>query len=470
MEPLFEPIREQYFDIPCKLVKDYDGKDILPFIKELIVENQVLFGGSSLIHDLYFPTQFWLRDYDLWCVNDAYKKIRRKLGRMRNCKKVKDVSFEIKSDYYGRFKTEAISEYYCNLEVINDGYRNIQQIKLQLINVGKTTSQLFNAMRFVDLSFNSLFYDGSRLIFVDTTEEEIKSKIGYFIPLKKNIYSHCDCIYCTNNGKLSEKELSRVRKYKERGFQILNLCPLCDSTHYSSLFHSMECLKRKLRLTDRDFYKMGDSITEEMENELSNVIYRYENTSIICAALLLFLSKRCLPTFSEKFEKCKHLIDTRSSIYNEVLKYCVEKGSLSGFSSFFGIVESQLTPFANKRICQLFEIASKKNFINIARFIANKSPRFKLEIFEDKIISFKFQNIFEYFLETNDRQQLIQEYSKINFINSPSEDPCPICHTSEPNLILHCKHRFCDSCLIMYFAIETRSKKELSCPLCRSAM
>ncbi len=461
METLFEVPSVKFSEVPCKDIQDYDGQNFPPIINEILEKymGSVIFGGSSLIHDLYFQEEDWVRDYDLWCNSNAFKKIVITLSRMELCDKIKDDIFTKNNEYYGRFSLEGLTEF-----VLPSGNKTI---KVQLINVGNI-SNFSKILESVDLSFNTVFYDGTKLIFVDTTEEQIKSKKGFFRPLKHKS-GLCNChICCSRDSKLSEKEIGRLEKYRSRGFEINNLCPFCDSQNCLSVSHTMKCWKNQLSLFDSSYYDTNNVLTSEKITEIIEFLDKNQKEVLIYIGLFLIISTKNIKLLEEQFEKFRHIIDPYSFNFNSNMYYVVDSGSITLFRKYFEIILPLIKVKSYKRIGQLIEIAYRRNYINIGRMLATVSPRFKLNIFEDKIISYEYMSAFECYLETKDRNVLTSEFDKITIMDkSDLTDTCPICLLGNPNLILGCCHKYCDTCVVEYFMIQERNNNKLKCPLCR---
>ena len=461
MYPIFEITGTIYKDLNCKSIKDYNGEVFPEVINKLINENKgkILFGGSSLIHDLYFKSEYWEnRDYDLWCLDTIYNKVKRKLNRMPNCKKINEMNFEDSTKYYESFQTKEISEFYITLPT--------SIIKVQLINIDYPC--IYAIMDSIDLSFNTVFYDGDKLIFYDTSEEEIMERQGVFRK-KRKVTNSCFCNNCINEDySLVEKEKIRISKYRRRGFKITNLCTLCKESSPISLFHCIKCWSNKLKLSKTNKFFRENEI--EKIQELPLLLSNERNEIIILSALILILSFKNTELFMILFDEYKKYFLTNSVIHNSLLELGIEIGSITLFKSIYELIEQNITSFSKKRIEELFKRSCNKNYVNISKYISNKLPQCRVNIFEDKIISFKFLNIFEYYQETKDFSIVLKEFKKMSITKESSEDNCPICQTNFPNLKLSCSHRFCDSCLITYFSLELNKNNKLCCPMCRQNM
>jgi len=465
MTPLFEVYTDKYLHIHCKKIVNYDGRDFPEIINEVLLENKgnVIFGGSSLIHDLYFKEETWDRDYDLWCDENTYKKLKTNFYRRENFRKLNEEIFSKNSEnsYYGNFQSQGIAEFIYN---INES----SKIKIQLIDVGKK-HKICKMFELVDFSFNTVFYDGEKLIYHDTTEEQVKAKTG--ILRVKTSRKFCPCHFCSKKeSRLSEKQLLRIKKYQKRGFNLTNLCPFCEFKYPCSINHCYYCLAKKLKLkVEMKFYQAGDNLTQQSLEKIVDLCSMYRKEEIIYTMLIYILSTRNLNLFKELFENNRHIIDPYSLSFYTIFEFLLDNGIYEPFVSFFEIVEPHFTEYSYLTLSGLFFGLCRKNYVNLASYFSKKIGRCKFELFGDKIISHRFLNIFEYYFEEKDVSIITNTFKYITVCNDPTEDSemCGICHTDFPNLKLSCRHRYCHTCLITYFAMEYKKNSKLSCPMCR---
>lgn len=460
MNSLIEEKYEKFNDIDCKSIKMSKGEHFPQIILSLVerYKDKILFGGSSLIHDLYFPEEIWEnRDYDLWCLSEIYDKIKRNFDKTPRAVKIKEESFTNESDYYGIFKTVGITEYLYN--------ESGKDLKIQLINIGSERSNLNNVMKNIDLSFNSVFFDGERLIYIDTTEEQIKSKLGRYLS-KKFL---CDCSNCRRQRVFTDKEKQRIEKYKKRGFSILNICSICNENAENTLIHSVYCFKKHLGIpnTTKNFFKIGKILTEDKINIIKDIIHNSTSNGIIICGLLLILSTTNTDLFNELFEENKSKIDPYSMELNECMDKMVGNGLVTGFTKFYELIEPYINQKSYIRLGELFEKCVNKNYISMVKYMSSKSNRFQVTIYEDTIIEHKiFLSVFDFYIETRNISIIINEFPKVKEISSI--EVCPICQSSEVNIEIGCNHQFCSSCLMSYFSLEEKKQKTLLCPICRS--
>lgn len=432
--------------------QSYDGNNFPKIVNEILDENfgKVFFGGGSLIHDLYFKEEDWGdRDYDIWCFHSSYKKVIRKMMHNINSRQIKNKEFK---SYYGNFTIIGITEFL------------IYGIRLQIIDIGNVNS-FDPIIRNIDLSFNTVMFDGKNLFFYLTDQEKIISKKGYFI---KNEFQ-CICTKCVTH--ISEKAQERIKKYEKRGFQIMNVCSFCEERHMSNFSSSLECWKKFLDIEESISvykYKTGELIEQKIDI-LINKLNIIENFVDICAGLYLINMCRDMEIFQRLFvhlsEKIKIMPE---NIFFEVVVKFIEIGSVTGVKLFYSLFKQYNF---NEKSGKLFGHACRLNFIGIARFFESLSPRFQMVIYEDKIFEFRFMNIYEYFLETGDVEFILKEVpslKKIEVLDNYDEDElCPICKYDNPNIALACNHKFCVICLIKFFAQKTRDMETVNCPICR---
>jgi len=438
------------------LIKDYDGRDFPDIINTILRENLggVIFGGSSVIHDLYFKEENWDRDYDIWCLSSNYAKIKTELIVKWRCDNIKTEKYK-RLEYYEIFNPKEISEYNYKTEEL--------KIKIQLINIGTLITTFTDMITNIDLTFNTVFYDGLKLFYFRTTEERVKAREGEY-----EIFIHfnaedCFCNRCMKDQyeNINKRQITRIQKYRERGFHITNLCPLCDTPAKLSIFHVFNCIKKKLGLELKDsieskFYLIGGKIDEERLHQL--IKYgESDNSYMVISSLLLILSTRRIDLFMEKLEEWKEKItvDGKNVLYS-VFKI----GSEIAFRKF-----NEIYRLNSKKLEKLFLFSCKRKYLNLARYISSLSSRLRLDIQEDTIVEYKILNIFDAYLNTNDESEILTEFNKIKKIED-NED-CPICKYRVCNIEIGCRHKFCMNCLMLYFSIKTTNQQSLNCPICR---
>ena len=488
--------KDKFLGIPYRKRKLDDGKSFPDIINQFLdkYKGNIIFGGSSLIHDLYFPEEKWERDYDLWMNSSTYISLRshiRKIG----LKKIKESAYEngegdgdgesessegegeneaFALEKYGRFMIRGLTEY------LFEGDEKNEKFIIQLIDVGR--NNLRKMIKSIDLSFNTVIYDGTHIYYFETDEEEIRSRSGYFIPTSIRL---CECTSCKFKHNLTEKERDRIKKYERRGFSIDFFCPLCQKNdRYANINHCTNCWKKYLgvsKITEEmipQIETMIDTLLEgekekderekekEKEKEKEGCKERHQNyESIILSALLIILSARKVDLFESLFQKYKSRINPYSRFFEESLEIILELGSISGFKVLFEFAAPRIPFMHNKRISKLFITACSLNYLDISKYLSSKSNRFELDIFEDKIVEYRVLSVFEYFMKYKDLLVFGSSIKKEN-----SEEICAICHDAQCNMLLSCGHKYCDCCIISYFAIEFRKnvdKPQINCPLCR---
>ena len=425
---------------------NYNGENFPEIIQKILSDNGVIFGGSSLIHDVYFPEEDWgERDYDLWCLKSSYSKIHSNLRRNKNAKKLKEEIFQ-----YSHLKMEAIAEFKFNISENNS-------IKIQLINVGLSFDNMINNL---DFSFISVLYDGTKIHFLKTTKQEVLEKKGNVLIFNN---SSCSCGCCPNED-ITQKTINRILKYEKRGFTFQNICPFCRSKKIHELTdtHLLKC-KFKYKPTkyiNNDFPEEKLPIIDELS--ISN------NPEIITCCLSIYARTLQMEKFINLFNSQKHILKIHSQYYERLINDCLKNGLFTFFKLLF-----EFGKYDYENTGKFFLESCSRNYINISRYLAGIYERLKLEIFEDKIIEYKILSIFEYYLETNNPSILSKEMPNIQFTEIKYDDDgeeiiCPICKFYPTNITLKCGHDFCDKCIILYFANEDNKKYKLKCAVCRT--
>ena len=296
------------FGIKPLQIKEYNGENFPKIIKELLYNpKKIIFGGSSLIHDLYFQSEDWgERDYDLWCVSSEFFKLKHKLFKDKNCKKIKEETFK-----YSHLKMEGISEY---LYKISDE----QSIKIQIINVGKSFEYMINNL---DFSFISVIYDGENIHFLKTTEKEIMEKSGNVLSTKTNF---CSCNLCHTKTDISAKTIGRIIKYKNRGFTFQNICPFCPNNQILSPNHIIKCQLKQ----DTNKYLLTDISNE---NEKITEIAKSQNPEIILCCLSIYARFLEMEQFINLFNEKKYLLNGNSENFKTLTEGCLRNGQYTFF-------------------------------------------------------------------------------------------------------------------------------------------
>ena len=307
--------------------KEYDGSNFPVIVNQLLTNDGVIFGGSSLIHDVYFREEDWgERDYDLWCLNSQYFKMQNHL-RKENCKKIKEERYE---NRYGRLKINGICEYIYKID-------DTTKIKIQLINVGNDFSLM---VKNLDFTFVSVIYDGKKIKFFNTIEKEIIEKKGNVLIYRNN---GCTCDRCKRTSEISEKTAKRIEKYQKRGFTFFNLCQFC-SNKVLSFKHFIKC--RNL-LED-------DKLKEDGSDNILELGLASDNPEIIYCCLYYFSKIYDSESFMSLFNCKKHLLQKHHTNYYELINNFVRNGKYTYFRCFF---ENASYSFGEKDVQNFFELS-----------------------------------------------------------------------------------------------------------------
>ena len=450
----------EIFSIESRLVQSNMGINFPNIIKTILSEypQKAIFGGSSLIHDLYFPQENWgERDYDIWCMHSVYRKLLDKLRRNDNFVRMEKVNQPIRiqdSKYYNSFKIKAINDIIFSI-------RPDEVIKIQLIDIGSELN-FDKVATNIDLSFDSVFYDGNFIYYVGTDEGEIMRKEGYY---REGGRRECDCPDCISS--IPGKSVDRIKKYETRGFKILNLCPFCEEYNMTRINHCTKCLAKFLDISEDKVgrkYELAEEMNADKIAKLDEKMQEITHPVAFASGLLILILSKQLAKFNEIFNNHISFLETSDAenIFNLLIKL-TEIGNLTAVQLFFPFLKLSQKELI-KKVRTLFSISGKYNFINLAKFYGRISTRFYLDICEDAIVNYKYLSIYELFLEYLNIDLIVGEIDGIRKIENLSDNIiCPLCKCRNPNLELDCKHIMCDYCLM---SMMDKEKEIFKCPFC----
>ena len=440
---------EELFRVTPIEIKKYDGANFPPLVNEILrkYKNKAFFGGSSLLHDAFFKDENWVTrvDYDIWCQDSIYEKILSDIEE-KGLVKIHHSNYDVK--YYQTFNIKELTDFTFEIDR--------KQYIIQFINIGHN---FFRMIEKIDFTFNTVLYNGEDIIFFKTTEADVLQKRG---DLQINMITNkCTCDECKYK-KVSQKQISRIHKYRSRGFEITNFCPFCKPDDYKiiNVSHFQSCILNLsfppyvLQLEDAQFQKIMD-IVHETTNP--NVILCCLN--IIARTLHM---EEFLSIFDEK--KCSSIFDINSRLFNDILIDFTINGQYTFFKLFFDLLKMKIRITAMP-IQILFRKAYAYNCINIARYISSHSQRYELLIFEDRIYQHKILTVFEHYVKYKDIQVILDECQSITLFENEEENEdliCSICNENQSNIRLPCGHEFCD-CIFSYFVTSFSMK----CGICR---
>ena len=198
---------EELFGITPIEIKKYDGSNLPPLVNEILrkYKNKAFFGGSSLLHDVFFKDEHWVTriDYDIWCKESIYENILSDIEE-KGLQKIHHSKYDEK--YYEMFNLKEIAEFTFEIDR--------KQYIFQLINIG---TNFFSVINKIDFTFNTVLYNGEDLIFFRTTEADVRQKRG---DLQIDVITNkCPCEECKDK-KVSQKQISRIHaRITESGWQ-----------------------------------------------------------------------------------------------------------------------------------------------------------------------------------------------------------------------------------------------------------
>jgi len=440
---------EELFGVTPIEIKKYDGSNIPPLVNEILrkYKNKAFFGGSSLLHDVFFPDEHWASrvDYDIWCKDDIYQNI---LSDIREKGLVNIHITKYNKKYYEAFKIKELADFGFEIDR--------KQYIIQVINIG---SSFYSLIDKIDFTFNTVLYNGEDLIFFRTTEADVLQKRG---ELQVDVITNrCTCEECKDK-KVSQKQINRICKYQARGFEITNFCPFCSPHDYKliTIHHFQSCI---LNLS---FPPYVIQLEDSQFQRILNIGHESTNPSVILCCLNIIARNLRMDDFISLFhEKQSYTIfDINSRLFNDILIDFTINGQYTFFKLFFDLLKKKIRITATP-IQILFRKACAYNCINIARYISSHSQRYELSIYEDRIYQHSILTVFEHYVKTKKIQAVLDEYPDITLFENQEENEdsiCSICKENQCNIRLPCGHEFCD-CIFTYF-VTTFSTR---CGICR---
>jgi len=442
-------------------------------------------GGSSVLHDVILPltdstptqNKSWeTRDFDIYCLGKDYSKIQLFLKTCPMVYFTRNIPI-VKKMSYANLEIKGLSEYSIKLS------GGIQR-KLQLVNLGENTNYSILASA-VDLSFCSVVVSNNTIYYLRTMKIDVLEKRGTLLS------KPCMCESCISNKKiqLNSKMIQRVKKYRARGFTITNVCQFCDYA-MNTVEHTQICLAGKLFnkrfdnlhciLNGRDKSKLG---VDEI-NKLISYSHQYKDDSVILLSIYsIFVYFKRIDLVHSFWEEIKISID--STTVMKCSLQLVRDGLYTGFRMLFEhIFHHHInTIFVDDRtryIMQLMEEVVDHNYIQCALLIQSSIPTIEIDIYEDKIFSWKNRVVYEMLFELINNEESSQDeidslMKTIPFVEKLTEtDPalqttCPICKYDDCSTkMIPCGHSFCQNCIILQLMTTYETSRKEMCPCCRA--
>lgn len=441
-------IYQKYFDKSNKLIlpppfscKKWDG-DGLPNIVKFITNKwhgKLIFGGSSLLHCLYFNNEDWgEKDYDIWSCTCIIDEI---LIYLQSIQDKENIIFEnpiICNNYFQK---------YTGVNIIYN--ISFNGIKLQLLKLDKfyciDHGPYKSFIDHIDFSFLKILYDGNMICYYTKDINKVKEKKGTWEQLK--IFKAESTIL-----KQFQKKEERILKYKNRGFIFENICNHCNNNK-CNFKHYTSCLNTLNELGNIDFSTYHKKCISNSEK----------------LAYLGLLLKTCKITefhnFFDEWNNEKKIVNYDDDyLIEKIVSYLITESVNYGV---FSVV---------KKIYEMFENtehkidlthdnnmymynAVKKNYVNIAKFFAEKNLSYNLKICEDRIVNFSIKSIFDLYIDSNDPM-----FFKKIIVDSKDSDDCEyciICKYTIADFKLNCNHNYCNTC----FALWLKDNNE--CTYCK---
>lgn len=468
-----------------------DNSRIHEYIRKLLTTfPSACWGGSSVLHDVILPPtgatanettstdKSWdARDFDIYCFDKDYNDI---AFYLKTCPMIYFLRIipTINKTSYANLDIKGLTEYSIKLS------GGIQR-KLQLVNLGKK-SNYSDLAKAVDLSFCSVVISNNIIYYLRTTKTEVLEKRGTLL------IKPCMCESCLKNNKnqLNSKTILRIRKYKKRGFKITNVCQFCDYS-MNTVEHTRFCLTEKLlnkTIKSEGLYSIlagydKSNLDIDKINQLISYSHQYKDNSVILLSIyLIFVYFKRIDLLHSFWDEIKSSIDI--SLVMKCSQLLIKDGLYTGFRLLFehlfphhinAIQSEERTNY----IQQLMEIAIKQNYIQCALLIQSRIPTIELNIYEDRLFSWKNQVVYEILFELINSEDSSQDeidslMKTIPFVeklegNDPAlETTCPICKYDDCSTKMTCGHSFCQNCIVLQLMTMYETSKKEMCPCCRA--
>lgn len=452
-------------------------------VKLLYTFPDACWGGSSVLHDVVLPPiestniSWNTRDFDVYCLDKDYQKI---ISFLKTCPTVyfHRTITTIKKMSYANLEIKGLTEYSIKL---TDGI----QRKLQLVNIGNYTNYL-TLMNAVDLSFCSVVVSNNAIYYLRTSRSEVLEKRGTLL-IKPCM---CDTCIKTNKNILNSKMSQRVRKYRNRGFTITNICQFCDYS-MNTIEHTQCCLARRLfnkRMDSLHCVLYGrDNPAKLGIDEINRLIsyshqYKY-NSNILLSIYSIFAHFKRIDLVHSFWEEIKTLVDIKSVM--ECSKQLIKEGLYTGFRLLFDFlfphhINSVNIHDRNGYIDSLMETVIKRNYIQCALLIQSRIPTIEVNIYEDQIFNWKNRIVYEILFELINAEDSSQDeidslMKTIPFVEKLEEtDPelqitCPMCkYDNCSTKMIPCGHSLCQNCIVLQLMTTYETLKKEMCPSCRA--
>lgn len=464
-----------------------DHSRINEYIRKLLnTFPDACWGGSSVLHDVVLPpiestNKLWdSRDFDIYCFEHDYNKI---MLFLKTCPMVYFLRTipTIKKMSYANLDIKGLTEYMIK----PNGFGSGLQRKLQLVNLGKKLnySDLANA---VDLSFCSVVVSNNTIYYLRTTKTDVLEKRGTLL------IKPCMCESCLKNNRnhLNSKMVQRVKKYRARGFTITNICQFCDYS-MNTIEHTQLCLTGKLfnkTIKSDGLYSIlvgydKSKLRIDEINKLISYSHQYKNDSVILLSIYsIFVYFKRIDLLHSFWDEIKSSIDI--SLLMKCSQLLIKNGLYTGFRLLF----EHLFPHrinaiqAEERINyieQLMETTIKQNYIQCALLIQSHIPTIELNIYEDRLFSWKNRVVYEILFELINTEESSQDeidslmktipfVEKLQEADQALQTTCPICKYDDCSTKMTCGHSFCQNCIVLQLMTMYETSRKEMCPCCRA--
>jgi len=465
-----------------------DDSRINEYIRKLLnTFPDACWGGSSVLHDVVFSpiestNKTWdARDFDIYCFEHDYNKI---ILFLKTCPTVYFLRTipTINKISYANLDIKGLTEYMIK----PNGFGSGLQRKLQLVNLGKKLNYS-DLAKAVDLSFCSVVVSNNTIYYLRTTKTDVLEKRGTLL------IKPCMCESCLKNNRnqLNSKMVQRVKKYRARGFTITNICQFCDYS-MNTVEHTQLCLAGKLinkTIKSDGLYSIlvgYDKSKLEIDeiNQLISYSHQYKNDSVILLSIYsIFTYFKRIDLLHSFWDEIKSSIDISSLM--KCSQLLIKDGLYTGFRLLFehlfphhinAIQAEERTNY----IQQLMEITIKQNYIQCALLIQSRIPTIELNIYEDRLFTWKNRVVYEILFELINTEESSQDeidslmktipfVEKLEATDPALQTTCPICKYDDCSTkMIPCGHSFCQNCIILQLMTTYETSRKEMCPCCRA--
>lgn len=314
-----------YYRLPINIKNDILDKIYSLTCLHFDIKNKIISG--SLVLSLFLNEIYDDCDLDIWVLNN-------------------EIDININNNFYS-----ACFENFCYIYNLNT---SAQIKKIQIMNFGFTNG--FSLINTFDLDINKIFISENGLYVSSNAYEQIINKK----------------INCENiNEKTCKKLLTRLAKYKSRGFELINLNENIILPEYTKVIHN-------------DFNTFMESVEYIEKNKWIKNEIKFTNDIIFETKYLSLLCNTKFIKLSSNFYKKKSFFNCNIILAKELKKLILitnEDIINLEITNFFDVYLN-VSASSDNNFSTMFEICTNNIFINGKKINFNKT----LELLECSII------------------------------------------------------------------------------------